>query len=142
MRHLYHTQVEVMRLVLSMDNGLPLQTWQKVPAIVDSFLGVPGEMMCRIDLAFQRPGKDQPMPIVAGRAPDRVGLLFFDATDEIRSGDRIHCIDGPIGGTFEIRVMPDPAADYGSAHHMEVQIIEVAQNNQPNLLTRTEASSG
>jgi hypothetical protein len=143
MRHLYNTQVEVLRLSLSQDRpGLPTQSWQKIPAIVDPILGVPGEMKCRIDLAYQRPGKDQPMPLVSGRAPDRVGLMFFDATDEIRSGDRFHCVDGPISGTFEIRVMPDPAADYSAAHHMEVQIIEVAQTMQPNLLNRTEAGTG
>lgn len=143
MRHLYHTRVEILRLSLSLDTpGLPTQTWQKLPSIVDTWLGTPGEMMCRIDLSFQRPGKDQPMPIVAGRAPDRVGLMFFDATTEIRSGDRFRCIDGPISGTFEIRVAPDPAADYSSAHHMEVQIVEVAQISKTNLLNRTEASSG
>lgn len=142
MRHLYHTRAEVNRLRQDFNNGVPTMTWQQVDDIIDPFLAVPGELMCRIDLAFVRPGKDQPMPVVAGRAPDRVGLMFFDATDEILSGDRITCIDGPIKGTFEIRAMPDPAAGWSSAHHMEVQIIEVAQNMLPNLLTKTEEGSG
>jgi hypothetical protein len=81
------------------------------------------------------------MPIVAGRAPDRVGLMFFDATQEVRAGQRIHCLDGPVQGTFELRVMPDPAAGYSLAHHMEVQIVEVSQNMRSNLLNRVEAAS-
>lgn len=139
LRHLYNTRVEVLRLNLDMVNGVPTQTWDKVPFIIDDYLGVPGEMLCRIDLTFQRPGKDQPMPIVAGRAPDRVGLMFYDVTDQIRSGDRIHCLDGPVAGTFEMRVNADPAIDYGPiAHHMEVQIVEVAQNSPVNFLTGPE----
>lgn len=134
MRWLYNTRVEVRRLSLDMLNGAPTQTWQKLDMIVDPYLGVPGEMMCRIDLQYQRPGKDQPMPVVAGRAPDRVGLMFFDVTDVIKSGDRFECMQGPIQGTFEIKVMPDPAQAYALAHHMEVQIVEVAQNFQTNLL--------
>lgn len=141
MRHLFHTQAEVLRLQQERVNGVPQMAWQKVTAVVDPFLGVPGELRCRIDLAFMRPGKDQPMPIVAGRAPDRVGLMFFAATDEIVSGDRIRCLDGPIRGTFEIRAMPDPATDFSQAHHMEVQIIEVAQSMTPNLLTRTREAT-
>ncbi len=138
MRWLYHTRVEVHRLSLEMTKGLPQQNWQKLSEIIDPYLGVPGEMMCRIDLGYQRVGKDQPMPVAAGRAPDRVGLMVFDPTDEILAGDRFHCIAGPIQGTFEIRVMPDVAAAYAHAHHMEVQIIEVAQNFQPTLLDPVE----
>lgn len=142
MRHLYHTRAEVLRLAKEFKDGAPTMTWVQVDQIIDPFLGVPGELMCRIDLSFVRPGKDQPMPIVAGRAPDRVGLMFFDATEEILSGDRIRAIDGPISGTFELRAMPDPAAGWALAHHMEVQIIEVAQSMQHNLLTRTGSSEG
>lgn len=135
MRWLYNSRVEILRLAVAMQNGVATQTWQKIDAIVDYYLAVPGEMMCRLDLIFQRPGKDQPMPLVAGRAPDRVGLMIFDPSDEIRSGDRFHLLEGPVQGTFEIRVMPDPAQALGMlAHHMEVQVIEVAQNFQPNLL--------
>jgi hypothetical protein len=135
MRWLYNTRVEVLRLGVQVTDGAATQTWQKIEAVVDPYLAVPGELMCRIDLVFQRPGKDQPMPLVAGRAPDRVGLMIFDPTGEIRSGDRFHIIDGPFQGTFETRVMPDVAQGYGAAaHHMEVQVIEVSQNFQPNLL--------
>lgn len=138
LRHLYSSRVEVLRLNLDMSNGIPTQNWQRVDEIIDPVLGVPGEMMCRIDLAFQRPGKDQPMPVVAGRAPDRVGLMFFDVTREIKAGDRFRCIDGPIAGTFEMRVQADPAQNYGAAHHMEVQIVEVAQEVPNNFLNAVE----
>lgn len=140
MRHLYHTRCEVLRLSLEMNKGTAQQTWQKVDEIIDPYLAVPGEVMCRIDLGYQRPGKDQPMPIAAGRAPDRVGLMILDPSEEILSGDRFRCIAGPIQGTFEIRTMPDVAAGYAHAHHMEVQIIEVAQNFQPNLLDPVEVT--
>lgn len=141
MRHLYNTRVEVLRPMPDLVDGLAQITWQKLRALVDSFIEVPGEMMCRIDLTLQRPGKDQPMPIVAGRAPDRVGVMFFDATTEVRSGDRVRCIDGPVQGTFELRVMPDPAVGFASVHHMEVQIVEVSSNMRPNLLNDPPSSS-
>lgn len=139
MRWLWNSRIEVQRLDLDMTNGVPQQTWQKVPTIIDTNLNVPGELMCRIDLQYQRPGKDQPMPVVAGRAPDRVGVMFFDVTGEIKAGDRFHCLDGPVSGTFEMRVNADPAQDFSTvAHHMEVQIVEVAQNTQVNFLNGPE----
>lgn len=135
MRHLYNCRAEVARLRVDVTNGLASQTWQKLDVIIDPYLGVPGELMCRVDWTFQRPGKDQPAPVSAGRAPDRVGVMFFDATTEILAGDRFHALEGPVQGQWEIRVMPDPAQGFGMlAHHMEVQIIEVAQKFQPNLL--------
>lgn len=134
LRHLYSSKVEVLRLNLDFTDGVATQSWDKLQTIVDPFLGVPGEMLCRLDLSFQRPGKDQPMPVVAGRAPDRVGLMFFDVTDMVLDGDRVHCLEGPISGTFEMRVKADPAVDYNSAHHLEVQIVEVAKNSSVNFL--------
>ncbi len=127
MRHLYHSRVEVRRLDGEYVNGTLTQVWKKVDTVLDPLLGVPGELMCRLDLNFVRPGKDQPMPIQAGRAPDRIGLMFFDTTDDIKAGDMLHTVAGPVTGTFEIRVIPDPAVGFAAAHHMEVQIVEVAQ---------------
>lgn len=134
MRHLYHTQAEVLRLTQTFVNGAPTMAWDKVTTILDPILGIPGELKCRIDLNFVRVGKDQPMPVVAGRAPDRVGLMLFDATDAILSGDRIHPLNGPISGMFELRAIPDVAAGWSAAHHMEVQLIEVAQSLGTTLL--------
>lgn len=111
-----------------MTDGSPKVDWNKVDFIIDARLGVSGELMCRLDLNFLRPGKDAPPPVVAGRALDRIGLMFFSATSKLKAGDRVRCLSGPVTGTFEIRNNPDPAAAYGPAvHHYEVQIIEVAQ---------------
>ena len=127
MRHLYSSRVAVLRLSGDLTDGTAHLAWTKLSTPVDA-LGVPGEMLCRLDLTFQRPGKDIPMPLVTGRAPDRIGLLFCDTGVDLRAGDRISTLAGPITGTFEIRPIPDPALDYASAHHLEVQVIEVAQN--------------
>lgn len=127
MRHLFNSRCEVLRLSGAMTNGTPVLTWAKVTGMVDARLGVPGELMCRLDLNFVRPGKDQPMPVTAGRAPDRIGVMFCDATDTILAGDRVRCLSGPVSGTFEIRTIPDVAVDFASAHHVEVQVVEVSQ---------------
>jgi hypothetical protein len=87
---------------------------------------------CRLDLTFVRPGKDQPPAYEAGKAPDRVGVLFCDSTAGLLAGDLIVAVPNdygmiPLPGTFEIRVIPDQAQDYMGAHHIEVQIIETSQ---------------
>lgn len=130
MRHLFSSRVEVLRLSGTMTNGTPVLSWGRVQSTLDNTLNAPGELMCRLDLNFVRPGKDQPMPIVAGRAPDRTGVMFYSVTDQVKAGDRVRCVSGPIIGTFEIRAIPDPAVDGLTAHHMEVQVIEVAQSLQ------------
>lgn len=129
MRHLYNSRVEVRRLAGGILHGTPTALrWDKITEVPDPVLGVPGEMMCRLDMTFQRPGKDVPMPVVAGRAPDRLGVMFFDVTDVLKAGDRVHTLTGPVTGVFEIRATPDPASGFGPiAHHMEVQVVEVAQ---------------
>jgi len=126
-RHLYGHLVEVLELSGGLVHGTPTLTWSVINDSPDPVLGIPGQMMCRIALGVVRPGKDAPMAIVAGRAPDRVGVMYFDPTDAVRSGQRIRIIDGPFLGTFEIRAMPDVAVMGTTAHHMEVQLIEVAQ---------------
>lgn len=127
MRHLYASRCEVLRLSGVLVDGSPDMDWSKVSTVVDPDLGIPGELMCRLDLSFLRPGKDAPMPLVAGRAPDRIGVCFFDTSADVKAGDRLHCLSGPVSGTFEIRSIPDSADDFASSHHMEVQVVEVAQ---------------
>lgn len=127
MRHLYNSRAEIHRLSGALVDGTPTLTWSKIAETPDPILNTAGELMCRLDLNYVRPGKDQPMPVVAGRAPDRVGLLMFDTTSVVKAGDRVHMLTGPIVGTFEIRVIPDPAVGFAAAHHMEVQVVEVAQ---------------
>jgi hypothetical protein len=123
---LYASRVEVLRITGPLTAGTPSITWSKVDDIVDVELGEPGEMLCRLDLGFIRTGRDLPMPVTAGRAPDRTGVCFFDPPGP-RAGDRLRCIAGPVTGTFEIRAIPDPAVDFSSVHHLEVQVVEVAQ---------------
>lgn len=128
MRHLFNSRVAVEELAGQFLDGTPSYTWAKLNRNVDPYLTEPGELMCRLDLYFIRPGKDQPMPVVAGRAPDRIGLMLFTTTSAIKAGQRIRVISGPVtGGVFEIRAVPDPAQGFTTTHHMEVQVIEVAQ---------------
>ena len=125
-RHLYSSRAEVQRLSVSFVKGSAITDWFKLNEIVDTRLGVVGEMMCRLDLNFVRPGKDQPSALVAGRAIDRVGVLFCDATPYLLAGDRIKMLSGPIMGTFELKATPDGAVDFSAVHHLEVQVVEVA----------------
>lgn len=127
MRHLYNCLVEVLELSGTLDYGTPTFTWNVISDTPDATLGVPGQMMCRIAMGVLRPGKDAPMPIVAGRAPDRVAVMYFDPTDVVKAGQRIRILEGPFTGTFEMRAQPDVAVMGATAHHMEVQVIEVAQ---------------
>ncbi len=117
MRHLFSSVVEVSRLSVSDGGGVPYYSFDPV-----------GQIKCRLDLNFLRPGKDQPPAPEAGRAPDRVGVMFCDKGADIKPGDRISAVSGPISGVFEIRVVPDIAVGFVNGHHMEVQVVEVAQS--------------
>lgn len=128
MRHLFASRVEVYDAVITIVDGTGEISWVKSSEITDPILGEQGEMMCRLDLTFIRHGKDQPMAPVAGRAPDRTGVLFCTYTESLKAGQRVRAIEGPVTGTFEIRAIPDPAVDFSSAHHIEVQVVEVAQD--------------
>jgi hypothetical protein len=149
MRMFYTSTCQVRRLdpVLGAGGGMSL-TWSAVDTIVDPIFAKPGLLECRLDLTFVRPGKDQPAPIVAGRAPDRTGVCYFDmAVDEnnvplVLAGDRLQCVAGPIFGTFEIRPIPDVAQDMIGGHHVEVQVIEVSQMLKPGSPTPFPGSGG
>lgn len=124
MQHLYASTVRIERPGLTVHNGVPTTGWSTVPG---------GERVrCRLDLNFLRPGKDIPQAPVAGKAPDRIGLMFCDSDTPVRAGDRIVTIPGddgaePVKGTFEIRVIPDVVVGYAWAHHLEIQILETNQ---------------
>jgi hypothetical protein len=138
MRMFYVSVCQVLRNDPQMDSsgGMTLG-WTPLTSIVDPILDQPGLLRCRLDLQLVRPGKDAPAPIVAGRAPDRVGVVFFDmAADSngaslVRAGDRLHCVSGPAFGTFGIRVIPDSVPDLIGAHHCECQVVEVSAQLQP-----------
>lgn len=127
MRHLYASLVQVTELVQTRVNGSATYAWSPVTAMVDPIWGVPGQLKCRIDLQFIRPGRDAPMPIQAGRAPDRQGILICDVNPNLKAGQRVTAIDGPVTGVFELRETPDPIVGFSLAHHIEVGLIEVAQ---------------
>ena len=123
MEHLYSSIVRVKRIsAVSEDGGLEL-SWNVVPQLQS--------VSCRLDLNFLRPCKDQLSPVVDGRAPDRVGVMFCSSSVPLRPGDHLETVSGPVTGTFQIRAIPDQALDYGSAHHIEVQVIEVSQDVSP-----------
>lgn len=134
MRAWYKSLVAVYRLKMKVINGSPTLTWNQLTTVIDPFVEIPGQMMCRLDLGFVKRG-DLPMPVGAGRAPDRNGTVFFDAILQpgsaqpfVLAGDRLLCLSGPIQGTFEIRTIPTAAIGISGAHHIEVQVFEVAQS--------------
>lgn len=134
MRALYTSVARVLRITPTLDDGGSMTvTWSPLAVILDPYLNLPGQIACRIDLGFIRRGYDMPMPLVAGRAPDRVGVAFFDCVTDVNglplilAGDRLQLISGPITGTFDIRQVPDVAQQFTGAHHVEVQVIEVSQ---------------
>jgi hypothetical protein len=125
--HLYPSRAEVYRMVTTVQSGARLMRWEKVSEVVDPRLPA-GEVWCRLDLNFVRPGKDIPPPVAAGRAPDRFGILFCDVVPNLRSGDQVRMVEGPVVGIFELRVVPDVAQARFIGHHLEVQVVEVAQS--------------
>lgn len=124
MDHLFASVVRTERMHLTASGGVASMDWFAVPG---------GEYVpCRLDLNFVRPGKDIAPAPVAGKAPDRIGLMFCGSDWVGRAGDRIVAIPGdvgdmPVAGTFEIRVIPDVVVGFAAAHHLEVQILETNQ---------------
>lgn len=128
LRGSYFCVAEIFENRMTVVSGSMRTSWEKITDVADPRHGIPGEMKCRADLGFLRPGKDAPSPIVAGRAPDRVGVLICDPTPYLKAGQRIRFKSGPIAGTFELKAWPDVATDLSAVHHLEVQIVEVAQS--------------
>lgn len=127
MRHLFNTKVEILEALTDIVDGARVQTWIKSTAKFDP-VSAPGEMKCRLDLIFLRPGKDQPAPIVAGRTPDRTGILMCSFTPQLKGGQIIRCLEGPYtGASFLIKMRPDTAQAFSASHHIEVQVSEIAQ---------------
>lgn len=127
MRHLFNSTVEILESVTDIVDGGRVQSWQKSTAIFDPSANL-GEMKCRLDLTFLRVGKDAPAPIVAGRSPDRTGVLYCSYTPALQAGQIIKAIRGPFtGASFLLKLRPDEAQNFSLAHHIEVQIFEVNQ---------------
>lgn len=133
-RGLYNSVAAVLRLTPTLQAGGGMSVaWTQLEVVLDPYVVTPGLLACRLDLQFIRPGKDAQMPLVAGRAPDRTGLLFYDMPVDmngkplILAGDRFQMVSGPILGMFEMRQIPEMAQSYTGAAHAENQVIEVSQ---------------
>lgn len=132
MKHLFNSTVRVEELKRSVIDGEQSMSW--VQATSGDRYGdfALTRLPCRIDMNFLRPGKDIAPAPEAGKAPDRIGVLFCAPWVPIRAGFRFVAIpndDGtiPVPGTFDLRVNPDGAVGYHSVHHLEMQIIETVQ---------------
>jgi len=127
MRHLFSSRVEILEAITDIVDGARVQAWNKSTANFDATCA-PGEMKCRLDLIFLRPGKDQPAPIVAGRSPDRTGVMYCSYTPALQSGQIIKVLSGPYtGASFLLKMRPDEAQAFSKTHHIEVQVFEVNQ---------------
>lgn len=121
MQHLFASRVKVWRFQHISEDGALSGSWAVVPGL--------SSLKCRLDLNFIRQGKDVPVqPQETGGALDRIGVMFCSATAALAPGDQIQTISGPVNGIFELMAVPDVAVDFASAHHIEVQVREVAQD--------------
>lgn len=107
--------VRVLRPQGLMQDGVLTSTWFPV---LDG-------VRCRIEVGFYRPGKDMPLPVQAGRSPDRVAVYWVAPGTDLQPGDRMECTAGPVVGTWEVRTAPDRAQNMRSFHHLEGQAVEV-----------------
>lgn len=109
-------RMSILRLVETTVSGYSVTTWEIMSE----------NKPCWVDLNFIRQGKDAMWTPEAGRPADRSGVLFCMPKVDIRSGDRIQVTRGP-KGTFEIEGAIDEAWRPTNQHHIEVGILEVAQ---------------
>lgn len=134
MFHLFNSVVRVERLQLVVTDGVASMDWVQATdpddPQADAMLKY---LRCRLDMIFLRPGKDIAPAPEAGKAPDRIGVMFTFPYAPIKAGDRFVAIPNdegkiPVDGTFEIRLKPDGAVGYADLHHLEVQVIEASPN--------------
>lgn len=111
------SRVRVKRPRVTMQDGILTTSWSPVSGMSD----VP----CRLEVGLYRPGKDQPLPIQAGRAPDRVAVYWVAPGTDFRPGDHLECVSGPVRGVWEIKSFPDAAVGMRNLHHLEGQAVEV-----------------
>lgn len=110
--------VRVWRSSPKMVDGVMSSSWAVVPNLAS--------VRCRIEVGFYRPGKDIQLPVQAGRAPDRPAVYWCAPGTDLRPGDQMECVSGPVSGTWEIKTLPDQAQNMRRLHHLEGQCIEVA----------------
>ncbi len=145
MRHLFNSVFRAERSGISQSDGIADLGW--VPAgTTDDEKAMLSWIQGRMDLQFVRQGKDAPIAIQAGEAPERSGVFFCGPEYQgvLKAGMRLVSIPNAIGqepvqGVFDIRAIPDVAIDFAFAHHIEVQVFEMIQRN---LATEMPDSSG
>lgn len=116
--HLLPSYVKVTRAVTQRVDGVMTASWQPVAGYE--------RLRCRIEVGFYRPGKDAPLPVQAGRAPDRPAVYWFNPGVDLRPGDHLECVAGPVTGVWELKTFPDQAVGMGRLEHIEGQAIEVS----------------
>lgn len=117
-RYLLSSVVRVLRPAPSLTDGVLTSTWQPVAGLES--------VRCRLEVNFYRPNKDVPQPPQAGRAPDRVAVYWVAPGTDLRPGDHLECLSGPVDGTWEVQTKPDRATGMSSLHHLEGQALEIA----------------
>lgn len=133
MEPLFNSVVRVEELKLVVTDGVSSMTWVQATDPDQQMNWMLSYLKCRLDMTFLRPGKDVTPAQEAGRATDRIGVLFTYPYAPIKAGQRIVAIPNargkiPVPGTFGIEMIPDKAQDYSDAHHIEVQIHETNQS--------------
>lgn len=128
MRHLFASTAQVLRMTSVTTNGMPSYSWGPVEFVMPGG-GKITVFMCRVDVTFVAATRNQQQVIEAGRAPDRIGTIWTgpEMLTLIKPGDRIQLVAGPITGTFSVDEIPEQVGDYGSLHHLEIGVKEVAQ---------------
>jgi hypothetical protein len=111
------SRVRVLRPRVSTEDGILSTSWSAVSGMES--------LMCRLEVGLFRPGKDQPLPIQAGRAPDRVAVVWVAPDTDLRPGDHLECVGGPVKGTWEMRTTLDAAVAMNRLHHLEGQVVEL-----------------
>ena len=111
------SRVRVKRPKATMQDGILTTMWSPVSGL--------SSVQCRLEVGLYRPGKDQPLPVQAGRAPDRVAVVWMHPGVDVHPGDHLECVTGPVRGVWELRVWLDSAVGMSRLHHMEGQVVEV-----------------
>lgn len=128
---LFISKLAVLRNTEGFLDGIPNYTWTPITfPRTDPLTGEPAIWTpARVDVTFVRAGKDMPLVVEAGRAADRLAVIWLRPDDGslVRAGDRLVCVGGPITGTYSVDQFPDQLADAVSLHHIEIGAREVSQ---------------
>lgn len=148
LRALYKTVVQIVRAGggggPGRINGATQFNWVNSTDIIDPYWGVPGQMKCRLDVQFVRPGMNAAPPEETASVIPRTGTLYYDIPESlnfVKAGDHLIPVAGTfVGSVFRISVIPEPAQGPLGPTHMEAQIVEIGINTgqypKPGDITR------